>query len=161
MENVLVLIKHRHCIGYKIIHNREGETLTYLNSNPREDKGNNHVPPNCRTRQQKSLTRSTPQANHEYTRENLEIPPQLCPSIPTVIFLPHTYSTVLITARQFYFQHAPLASHSIQNVHNNKRAHKSFSQRTWQCPASSHMLFIHFYLGLFPPLVIFTDFLNP
>jgi hypothetical protein len=50
MENVLVPIKHGHCIGYKIIHNREGETLTYLNSNPREDKGNNHVPPNCRTR---------------------------------------------------------------------------------------------------------------
>jgi hypothetical protein len=34
-------------------------------------------------------------------RANLETPPQLCPSIPTVILLPHTYSTMLITARQF------------------------------------------------------------
>jgi hypothetical protein len=56
MENILILIKDRHCIRYKIIHNGEGETLTYLNSNPREDKGNNHVPPNRRTGQPKSLS---------------------------------------------------------------------------------------------------------
>jgi hypothetical protein len=36
-------------------------------------------------------------------RENLEIPPWQCPSIPTAILLPHTYSTILITARQFGF----------------------------------------------------------
>jgi hypothetical protein len=36
-------------------------------------------------------------------RVNLETPPQQCPSIPTVILLPHTYSTVLITTRQFCF----------------------------------------------------------
>jgi hypothetical protein len=36
-------------------------------------------------------------------RVNLETPPQQCPSIPTAILLPHTYSIVLITARQFYF----------------------------------------------------------
>jgi hypothetical protein len=56
MENILILIKDRHYIGYKIIHNGEGETLTYLNSNLREDKGNNHVPPNHRTGQRKSLS---------------------------------------------------------------------------------------------------------
>jgi hypothetical protein len=36
-------------------------------------------------------------------RANLETPPQQCPSIPKVILLPHTYSTVLITARQLCF----------------------------------------------------------
>jgi hypothetical protein len=36
-------------------------------------------------------------------RANLETPPQQCPSIPTVLLLPHTYSTVFITARKFYF----------------------------------------------------------
>jgi hypothetical protein len=34
---------------------------------------------------------------------NLETPPQLCPSIPIVILLPHTYSTMLIIGRQFCF----------------------------------------------------------
>jgi hypothetical protein len=56
MENILILIKDIHCIRYKIIHNGEGETLTYLNSNPWEDKGNNRVPPNRRTGKPKSLS---------------------------------------------------------------------------------------------------------
>jgi hypothetical protein len=46
--------------------------------------------------------------------------------IPIVILLPHTYSTMLITARQFGFHKTPLASHSICSAHNNKSVQKSF-----------------------------------
>jgi len=46
--------------------------------------------------------------------------------IPIVILLPHTYSTVLITTRQFGVHTTPLASHSICSAHNNKRVENSF-----------------------------------
>jgi hypothetical protein len=36
-------------------------------------------------------------------RVNLETPTQQCPSIPTIILLPHTYSTMLITTKKIYF----------------------------------------------------------
>ena len=107
------------------IQNREGQINIY-ESNPREDKGNNHIPPNHRIGQPKSIARFTPQPDHESMRANLETPPQQCPSIPTVILLPHTYSTVLITARKFGFHKTPLASHSIYSAHNSKRIQKSF-----------------------------------
>jgi hypothetical protein len=142
------------------IHNREGKINIY-ESNPWEDKGKIHVPPNRRIWKPNLLARFTPYPEHESMRANLETPPQQCPSIPTVLLLPHTYSTMFITTRQFYFSRL-LLPHTQPAVFITARELRNPFLHSWQCPASSHMLYIHFLCpGLFPPLGIFTAFLIP
>jgi hypothetical protein len=94
-------------------------------------------------------------------RENLETPPQQCPSIPTVILLPHTYSTVLITTRKIHFSRL-LLPHTQSVVFITARELKNLFAPAYLAASCLLTYAIYqFFPGLFPSLGDFHSFLNP
>jgi hypothetical protein len=94
-------------------------------------------------------------------RVNLETPPQQCPSIPTVLLLPHTYSTMFITTRQFRFSRL-LFPHTQSTVFITTRELRNpFPAYLEASCLLAYAIYPFFFQGLFPPLWIFIAFLIP
>jgi len=92
-------------------------------------------------------------------RVNLETPPQQCPSIPTVLLLHHTYSTLFLTTRQLCFSRILLPHTQSAMFITTRVLGNPFPAYLAAFCLLAYVIYIFSCRGLFPPLEIFAAFL--
>jgi hypothetical protein len=95
-------------------------------------------------------------------RENLETPPHQCPSIPTVILLPHTYSTMLIIVRKICFSRLLLPHTQFVVFITARELKKNLFPSILGSVLPPRICYLSIFAHVFfPHLGIFTDLLIP